>query len=150
MEQEKRKGCQRRVRVPVQRNARLRPASIARTRSKSLHPILSGRSIPSQGQHLPFPLCGTRRIVRAYAVPPILQPLQKSRNAFICHRQRHCAIPRTVQTSGERPTSACFHCADKKASSRLWVSPPRLHISEEPFSRKTCVLDKWVKRVYDI
>jgi hypothetical protein len=40
------------------------------------------------------PPCGARRIVRAYADPPILRPLQKSRNAFICHRQRHCAIPR--------------------------------------------------------
>ena len=34
------------------------------------------------------PLCGTRRIVRAYAAPPILRPLQVSRNAFICCKSR--------------------------------------------------------------
>ncbi|MBR3429212.1 MAG: hypothetical protein IKG87_03845 [Clostridia bacterium] len=49
---------------------------------------------PAGSRRRPDPPCGARRIVRAYADPPILRPLQKSRNAFICHRQRHCAIPR--------------------------------------------------------
>ena len=53
----------------------------------------SGRYLKSGAPNQSLPPCGARRTVRAYAVPPILRPLQKSRNAFLCHRQRHCAIP---------------------------------------------------------
>ena len=57
----------------------------------------SERSIPKSREAAtafsPLPLCGSRRIVRAYAVPPILRPLQKLRTRFICRRQRRPAIP---------------------------------------------------------
>ena len=57
----------------------------------------SERSIPKSREAAtafsPLPLCGSRRIVRAYAVPPILRPLQKLRARFICRRQRRPAIP---------------------------------------------------------
>ena len=40
--------------------------------------------------------------------------------------------------SEERPTSACFRCADKKPIARLWVSPPRFYIK---YICSVCVID---------
>ena len=40
--------------------------------------------------------------------------------------------------SEECPTSACFHCADKKPTARLWVSPPRFYIK---YICSVCVID---------
>ena len=41
---------------------------------------------------MPFTPCGTRKTLRAYAIPRVFRPLRKKRTAFFCHRQRQYAF----------------------------------------------------------
>ena len=43
-------------------------------------------------RRMPFTPCGTRKTLRAYAIPRVFRPLRKKRTAFLCQRQRQYAF----------------------------------------------------------
>ena len=47
-----------------------------------------------------LPLCGARKMLRAYADPCIFRPLQKSLASFIRHRRRKPVIPKALLLFG--------------------------------------------------
>ncbi len=64
------------------------------------HPALRA-TFPVRGEGIslrprearPAPPCGARKMLRAYAYPPVFRPLRKLRLCLICHRQRKAALP---------------------------------------------------------